>query len=98
MQSDALDAAQNAFGGGGRYDGLAELMDGPPTPGIGFGTGIERIVLALEAAGITPRATGPEVFVVDGLGADGAVTVGTLVEALRARRGSRSTVRTAAAR
>ena len=44
FQSDALDAAQNALGGGGRYDGLAEEMGGPPTPGIGFGTGIERIV------------------------------------------------------
>ena len=38
-QSDALDAAQNALGGGGRYDGLAEEMGGPPTPGIGFGIG-----------------------------------------------------------
>ena len=44
FQSDALDAAQNAIGGGGRYDGLAEQMGGPPTPGIGFGIGIERVL------------------------------------------------------
>ena len=42
--SDALDAAQNAIGGGGRYDRLAEDMGGPPTPGIGFGIGIERVL------------------------------------------------------
>ena len=54
FQSDALDAAQNALGGGGRYDGLAEEMGGPPTPGIGFGSGIERLVHALEAASVTP--------------------------------------------
>jgi len=83
FQSDALDAAQNALGGGGRYDGLAEEMGGPPTPGIGFGTGIERIVLALEGAGVAPPAPGTEVFVVDGLGGEGGTTVGGLVEALR---------------
>ena len=44
FQSTALDAAQNALGGGGRYDGLAEEMGGPSTPGIGFGAGIERLV------------------------------------------------------
>ena len=83
FQSDALDAAQNAIGGGGRYDGLAEEMGGPPTPGIGFGSGLERIVLALEASGVAAPASGAEVFVVDGLGEAGGTTVGTLVEALR---------------
>jgi histidyl-tRNA synthetase len=43
--------AQSGIGGGGRYDGLVEDLGGPPTPGIGFGSGLERIVLALEAAG-----------------------------------------------
>jgi histidyl-tRNA synthetase len=42
---------QQALGGGGRYDGLVELLGGRPTPGIGFGLGLDRIVLALEAAG-----------------------------------------------
>lgn len=42
-----LDAAQNAVGGGGRYDGLAEAIGGEPTPGVGFALGIDRIMLAL---------------------------------------------------
>ena len=52
--SDALDSAQNGIGGGGRYDGLVELLGGPPTPGIGFGIGIERILLACDAEGVFP--------------------------------------------
>jgi len=48
--SETLDAAQNALGGGGRYDGLVESIGGPALPGIGFGLGIERILLAQEAA------------------------------------------------
>lgn len=48
--SDHL-GAQSAVGGGGRYDGLVEGLGGPPTPGVGFGAGIERIVLALESQG-----------------------------------------------
>jgi histidyl-tRNA synthetase len=55
--SDAL-GAQSAVGGGGRYDGLVEALGGPPTPGIGFGAGVERIVLALQAQGDEP---GPEI-------------------------------------
>ena len=42
---------QQALGGGGRYDGLAELLGGQPTPGIGFGIGIDRTVLAAGGAG-----------------------------------------------
>jgi histidyl-tRNA synthetase len=42
-----LDTAQNAVGGGGRYDGLAEAIGGSPTPGVGFALGIDRIILAL---------------------------------------------------
>jgi histidyl-tRNA synthetase len=44
--------AQDEVGGGGRYDGLSELLGGDPLPGIGFGLGIERIVLALQSEGI----------------------------------------------
>jgi histidyl-tRNA synthetase len=84
FQSDALDAAQSAVGGGGRYDGLAEEMGGPPTPGIGFGTGLERIVLALDALGASPAGPHVDLFVVDGLGSAAGTTVGSLVEALRA--------------
>lgn len=42
------EGAQSSIGGGGRYDGLIEQLGGPPTPGIGFGTGIERIVINLK--------------------------------------------------
>jgi len=41
--------AQNAIGGGGRYDNLVEQLGGRPTPGVGFGSGIERLLLALES-------------------------------------------------
>jgi histidyl-tRNA synthetase len=45
--SDRL-GAQSALGGGGRYDGLVEELGGPPTPGVGFAAGVERILLAAE--------------------------------------------------
>ena len=48
--------AQAAVCGGGRYDGLVELLGGPPTPGIGFGSGIERLILTLKAQGVQPPA------------------------------------------
>jgi histidyl-tRNA synthetase len=64
--SDALDAAQDAVGGGGRYDQLAEEMGGPPTPGIGFGIGIERMLIACEAEGALPAAEHRlDAFVID---------------------------------
>lgn len=67
FQSAGLDAAQSAVGGGGRYDGLAEEFGGPPTAGIGFGTGLERIVLALVAGGVASGTAALDVFVIDGL-------------------------------
>src|SRR5207302_2055709 len=49
--------AQNALGGGGRYDNLVEQLGGKPTPGVGFGSGLERLLLALEGQGVTlPRS------------------------------------------
>ncbi len=48
--------AQAAVCGGGRYDGLIEELGGPPTPGIGFGSGVERLLLTLKAQGVTPPA------------------------------------------
>jgi histidyl-tRNA synthetase len=66
--SDALDAAQNAVLGGGRYDNLAEEMGGQPTPGIGFGMGIERLLIVADAlGGLPPPETRFDAFVVDGL-------------------------------
>ena len=62
----ALEAAQNGIGGGGRYDGLVEALGGPPTPGIGFGIGIERLLQACDAEGAFPTpATSLDAFVVD---------------------------------
>jgi histidyl-tRNA synthetase len=84
FQSDALDAAQNALGGGGRYDGLAEQMGGSPTPGIGFGAGIERLMLALQAANVVPTARRLDAFFVNGLGGHGTLKTTVLVNELRA--------------
>jgi len=56
--------AQSTISGGGRYDGLIEELGGGPTPGIGFGAGIERLVLALEGAQITAKAPALDVFFV----------------------------------
>lgn len=56
--------AQSAMCGGGRYDGLIEQLGGEPTPGIGFGSGIERIIMSMKEQGIEPDAsTTPPVFV-----------------------------------
>jgi histidyl-tRNA synthetase len=64
--ADALETAQNAIGGGGRYDGLVEEMGGPSTPAIGFALGLERILLACDVEGVLPATgAGPDVFVVD---------------------------------
>jgi histidyl-tRNA synthetase len=57
--SDAL-GAQSGVGGGGRYDLLIEQLGGPPTPGVGWAAGIERILMASGAGEATP---GPDVFV-----------------------------------
>jgi histidyl-tRNA synthetase len=84
FQSAALDAAQNALGGGGRYDGLAEEMGGPPTPGIGFGTGIERVLIAREAAGVARETHALDAFVIDGLQDAGGVTASVVTAELRA--------------
>ncbi|MEZ5139041.1 MAG: histidine--tRNA ligase [Acidimicrobiales bacterium] len=68
-----VDNAQATILGGGRYDGLVEELGGPPTPGIGFGSGIERLLIACDAEGVLP---GPDarvdVFVVDVTGGSAA--------------------------
>jgi histidyl-tRNA synthetase len=64
--------SQSALSGGGRYDGLADELDGPPTPGVGFGAGVERLLLALQGDEAEPP--GIDVFFVCQEGADrGAV-------------------------
>jgi histidyl-tRNA synthetase len=55
---------QGTIGGGGRYDGLIELLGGKPTPAVGFGSGIERIILNLKRQEIEPPALpGPSVYI-----------------------------------
>lgn len=72
--STALDNAQNAVGGGGRYDALAESLGGPATPGIGFALGVDRILLACDAEGVFPAPeSAVKVFVVDVSGAEVAL-------------------------
>lgn len=75
--ADALGSAQNAIGGGGRYDALAEQLGGKPTGGIGFGSGIERLLLAREAEGITSDLINRsiDIFIVDTSGHDVATTL-----------------------
>jgi histidyl-tRNA synthetase len=57
--------SQNAIGGGGRYDNLVEHLGGRPTPGVGFGSGLERLLIALESQGVTlPDSRKPLVWIV----------------------------------
>jgi histidyl-tRNA synthetase len=75
--------AQNAVGGGGRYDGLAESLGGPRLPGIGWAFGMERILLALEAEGVEVSGRAVcEVFAIP-LGQAAKPYVVTIVDELR---------------
>jgi histidyl-tRNA synthetase len=56
--------ANSAICGGGRYDGLVEALGGPPTPGIGFGAGLERLLVALDLEDITVEPPRLDVFFV----------------------------------
>jgi histidyl-tRNA synthetase len=76
LAADSLDSAQNAVGGGGRYDKLAEALGGPATPGIGFGLGIERLLLACDAEGVFPTPpSAVDVWVVDTTGGAAALAL-----------------------
>lgn len=55
--------SQNAVCGGGRYDGLMELLGGPPTKGIGFAIGEDRLILSLQESGKVPAALGRDVYI-----------------------------------
>jgi histidyl-tRNA synthetase len=54
--------ANSVIGGGGRYDGLVEAVGGAPTPGIGIGIGLERLMLALERDGVTAEEPKLDLF------------------------------------
>ncbi len=75
--------AQSGIGGGGRYDGLSEEIGGPPLPGIGFGLGLDRTVLAMEAEKTaTAAASTVDVYGVP-LGEEAERKIFTLVAGLR---------------
>jgi histidyl-tRNA synthetase len=57
-----MDNENSTISGGGRYDGLVEEIGGPPTPGVGFGAGLERLLIAMEDAGVTAGAPTIDVF------------------------------------
>lgn len=75
--------AQAAVVGGGRYDGLAEAIGGPSTPGVGFGSGIERVILGMKEYGIElPPAPSVPVMVAH-FGGETKIAANQLVYALR---------------
>ncbi len=81
--AEGLSAQQATLFGGGRYDGLAEALGGPHVPGVGYGMGLERVLLALKDEGIAaPEEPGIATFVV-GLGGAGRAAGRELVRLLR---------------
>jgi histidyl-tRNA synthetase len=75
---DEAIGAQSSICGGGRYDDLAEALDGRPTPGIGFGAGIERLLLSMDDGAIDERPI--DVFFVCEEDADRAAVLAALME------------------
>ncbi len=80
--SDRL-GAQGTVCGGGRYDGLIEQLGGKPAPGVGFGLGLERLLLLLGELNLLPAATPPDVYAIVPSLTELPVAMAT-VEALRA--------------
>lgn len=82
FSSGALDSAQTAVGGGGRYDGLVEDLGGSPTPGIGFAIGLDRTLLACDAESVfAAPSSAADVFVVDTTDGRTALTVSARLRA-----------------
>jgi histidyl-tRNA synthetase len=79
-----VEGSQDALGGGGRYDGLVELLGGKPTPGIGFGLGLDRVVNALARARQETPTLGSAAVVVVGADPDDTVTRLRVATELRA--------------
>jgi histidyl-tRNA synthetase len=74
--------SQSAIGSGGRYDGLIEALGGPPTPGVGFGSGIERIMLMLREREIDLPTSGADAVTIP-LGGAGGPAAALLASQLR---------------
>lgn len=81
--SEVLGPTQSTLCGGGRYDGLAEVLGGEPTPGIGFGLGLERVLIAAEEEGVALSEPESGVFVV-AIGQNARHEARALVRSLRA--------------
>jgi len=75
-----MDNENSTISGGGRYDGLVEEIGGPPTPGVGFGAGLERLIIAMEAAGAPADAPTIDVFFALDEGAPRSVVARLLAE------------------
>jgi len=76
--------AQGTVCGGGRYDGLIEQLGGKPAPAVGWGLGMERLLLLLEEVGVAAPSTAPDAFAVVFAGTP-LTTVLTTIEGLRAK-------------
>ena len=86
FRSGTLDSAQNALGGGGRYDGLVESLGGPSTPGVGFAMGLDRTLLACDDEGVfAPPPASVDVFVVDTTGGLEALQITSALRAAGVR-------------
>jgi histidyl-tRNA synthetase len=82
--SETLSSQQAALFGGGRYDGLAEALGGPHVPGVGFGMGLERVLLAIEDEGLEPpEEPRPAAFVI-AIGEGARAAAPAIVRDLRA--------------
>jgi len=75
--------SQGTVCGGGRYDGLIEQLGGKPAPAVGWGLGIERLLLLLEAVGVVPPEQAPDAYAVVAVD-EARVPAMVAVEALRA--------------
>lgn len=82
ITSDDL-GAQSTVCGGGRYDGLVEQLGGQPTPGIGFGLGIERLIICMKAQGVDMPSKKVQKIFVCNMGDDAKAFVIKLVNDLR---------------
>ena len=78
------EGAQSSMGSGGRYDGLVELLGGPPTPGIGFGTGFERLIINIKRQGVAVPETPTAKLYVAHLTPEASLLAVKLASAVRA--------------
>ncbi|MGA1035380.1 MAG: histidine--tRNA ligase [Ilumatobacteraceae bacterium] len=80
FRGGTLDSAQNALGGGGRYDGLIEDLGGPATPGVGFALGVDRTLLACDDEGVfVAPDVGAQLFIIDTTGGEHALLLSTVL-------------------